>query len=116
MRKTIAAMMAQGMSLEDIHNQMEEIFNEEYKKREQEQKEKEIAAARERAIAAMTDYIIAVWDGEPAYPVIYADVAIELDNFAAKFGKDNFTIANSEEADRALMQFLFDMGLIQHVE
>lgn len=107
MQKTIAEMMKQGKTLEDIHNEVEKIFK-------QEQKEKEIAAARERAIAAMTDYIIAVWDGEPGIPVIYADVAIELDNFAAKFGEDNDE--EIDKADRALMDFLFDMGLIKHVE
>lgn len=57
MRKTIAAMMAQGMSLEDIHMQMEQILNEEYNKREQEQKELEIAAARNRAARAFIDYV-----------------------------------------------------------
>lgn len=57
MRKTIAAMMAQGMSLEDIHMQMEQILNEEYNKREQEQKELEIAAARDRVSHAFIDYL-----------------------------------------------------------
>ena len=57
MRKTIAGLMAQGMSLEDIHMQMEEIFNEEYKKREQEQKALEIAAARDRVACAFIDYL-----------------------------------------------------------
>lgn len=60
MRKTIAGLMAQGMSLEDIHMQMEEIFNEEYKKREQEQKALEIAAMRDRAACALVDYMNAV--------------------------------------------------------
>lgn len=57
MRKTIAGLMAQGMSLEEIHKQMEQILNEEYQKREQEQKELEIAAMRDRAARAFVDYV-----------------------------------------------------------
>ena len=121
MRKTIATMMAQGMSLEDIHKQIEEIFNEEYKKREQEQKEMEIAAARDRAAHALVDYLSLAMDEylenkldvEEASAILEEVVAgsrMELDimkTFGTLTKKSN---AGKKNEDEVLRKFLQSLG------
>lgn len=103
MKRTIAELINQGMSAEDIHKEVDRVF-------QQEQKEKEIAAAREKAITAITDYIIAVWDERPTYPILYEDIGIELDNFAAKFGVSEEKQSVDMDSDEAIRKFLMDIG------
>lgn len=104
MKKTIAELINQGVSAEDIHKEVDRVFK-------QEQKEKEIAAAREKAITAITDYIIAVWDERPTYPILYEDIGIVLDNFAAKFGvNEEEEVETLMDSDKAIRKFLKDIG------
>lgn len=128
MRKTIAGLMAQGLSLEDIHMQMEEIFNEEYKKREQEQKALEIAAMRDRAACALVDYMNAVLGDILDEPIKTEGAAELLDEaieaarmkldlmqaFGAEIRKMPAPMrAINKDDDLALNDFLYDLGLIQ---
>ena len=117
MRKYIVEQMKQGKSLEDLHIEVEKMFNEEYNKREQEQKVREIAAVRERAVHAVMDYITAV-GGEANH----VDVTIALDELAAGFVDDEeedevmvkaYRNGKETDVDEALMNFLVDMGLVK---
>ena len=121
MRKTIAAMMAHGMSLEDIHKQIEEVLNEEYKKHEQEQKEMEIAAARDRAAHALVDYLsltmgdylenkIDIEEASDMLEEIVAEARMKLDimkTFGTLTKKSN---AGEKNEDEVLRKFLQSLG------
>ena len=127
MRKAIAEMMKQGMTLEDIHMQMEEIFNEEYNKREA-----QIEAAFDRAAHAFTDYLNLVSDEEvsieevkvamaaaqmatatPAPRAKERECAAGLTRGVVKPRVEVFCNGvKDEEAEEALQKFLLDMGLI----
>lgn len=128
MKKTIAELMRQGMPLEDIHMMMEEAFNEAYKEREQEQKELERAALRDRAAHALTDYMNVVMadvldeeiDAEVAADLL--DEAIEqvrmkldiMQAFGAEIKKMPAPMrAVHKDDDEALYDFLYDLGLVQ---
>ena len=123
MRKTIAGLMAQGMSLEDIHMQMEEIFNEEYKKREQEQKAIEIAAARDRAAHAFVDYINLVLGDVLPEPADAETAAVMLDETTAATRmrleimaafdvpeKVEIKKVDADSDDEAIRKFLMGLG------
>lgn len=120
MRKTIAGLMAQGMSLEDIHKQMEEILNEEYKKREQEQKALEIAAARDRAAHALVDYLsltmgdyldeIDIEDAAHLLEEIVAGTRMKLDIMEAFCAPIKEFSAGAEDEDEVLRKFLQSLG------
>lgn len=150
MREYIVEQMNKGISLEDIHIAVEQMFNDEYNKRE-EQKRKEMEAhltnvALDRAAEATAEYFNTVtgsteFDAEE-FKVMLQDLAPKSQTIAkARAKMDESTKAErvadalaaargvmnprvevihskvkDEEADRALMQFLFDMGLIKHVE
>lgn len=126
MRKTIAEMMKQGMSLEDIHAQVEEIFREEHNK-----KEAQIEAAFDRAAHALTDYVNLVSDEEmsveemkvamsywqmqaaPAPETRAKESAARLTRGVTEPHVEVFCNAvRNEEAEKALQKFLLDMGLI----
>ena len=115
MREYIVEQMKQGRTLEDIHIAVERMFNEEYNKREREQKLKETVAVRERAVHAVMDYITAL--GGKADHI---GVTIALDELAAGFVDEEDEVVvkaykNGKETDvdEALMNFLVDMGLVK---
>ena len=134
MKKTIAELMRQGMPLEDIHMMMEEAFNEAYKEREQEQKELEIAAMRDRAATALVDYMNAVL-GDVLDEPIETEGAAELLDEAIEAPRMKLDIMKAFDAavkrtmpaplrdgrhkqitasdDEALYDFLYDLGLVQ---
>ena len=138
MREYIVEQMKQGKSLEEIHMEVEQMFNEEYNKREKEieQKVAQIEAAFDRAAQAMTDYLT-LMTGQHAdvEEVKQAMAFAEVKCFHAPIkamatkAKENAAVApkepvvevikaktNDEEADKALMQFLMDMGLVKLVD
>lgn len=140
MREYIVEQMKQGKSLEEIHMEVEQMFNEEYNKREKEieQKVAQIEAAFDRAAQAMADYLT-LMTGQPAdvEEVKQAMAFAEVKCFHAPIkamatkakAKEDAAVApkepvvevikaktNDEEADKALMQFLMDMGLIKLVD
>ena len=115
MREYIVEQMKQGRTLEDIHIAVERMFNEEYNKREREQKLKETVAVRERAVHAVMDYITAL--GGKADHI---GVTIALDELAAGFVDEEdddevvvkaYKNGKETDVDEALMNFLVDMGL-----
>ena len=116
MREYIVEQMNKGVSLEDLHIAVERMFNEEYKKREQEQKERQAAAACDRAVHAVMDYITAV--GGAANLI---DVTVALDNLVADFVNEEepevmikaYKNGKETDVDEALMNFLVDMGLVK---
>ena len=119
MREYIVEQMNKGMSLEDLHIAVEKMFNEEYNKREQEQKERKVAAVRKRAVYAVMDYIKAVFEGKLDCEVTFTDVSIMVDNLAAEYAPEEepevmvkaYKNGKETEVDEALMNFLVDMGL-----
>lgn len=138
MREYIVEQMKQGKSLEEIHMEVEQMFNEEYNKREKEieQKVAQIEAAFDRAAQAMADYLT-LMTGQSAdvEEVKQAMAFAEVKCFHAPIkamatkAKENAAVApkepvvevikaktNDEEADKALMQFLMDMGLVKLVD
>ena len=136
MREYIVEQMKQGKSLEEIHMEVEQMFNEEYNKREEEIKQKlaQIEAAFDRAAQAMADYLT-LMTGQPAdveavkQAMTFAEVKCFHAPMKATKAKKDAAAApkepvvevikaktNDEEADRALMQFLMDMGLIKLVD
>jgi hypothetical protein len=68
MRKFIVEQMNKGVSLEDLHNAVEKMFNEEYNKREAEkletQKRAAQGAALKRAARATADYFNSMLERE----------------------------------------------------
>jgi hypothetical protein len=128
MKKTIAELMRQGMPLDEIHAMMEEAFNEAYKEREQEQKDMEIAAMRDRAARALVDYMNAVLGDILDEPIETEGAAELLDEaieatrmkldimraFGAEIKKMPAPMrAVHKDDDEALNDFLYDLGLIQ---
>ncbi len=135
MKKTIAELMRQGMPLEDIHLMMEEAFNEAYKEREQEQKELEIAATRDRAAHALVDYMNMTMADVLDEPIDVEGAADLLDEaveatrmkldimraFGAEIKKMPAPMRDgrsgqmkiSTDEDEALFNFLYDLGLVQ---
>ena len=121
MRKYIVEQMNKGVSLEDLHIAVEKMFNEEYNKREQEQRQKRIAAVRERAVCAVMDYINAVFEDNLDCEVTFTDVSIMVDEIAAEYAPEEeneedvvvkaFRNGKETDVDEALMNFLVDMGL-----
>lgn len=146
MREYIIEQMNKGVSLEDIHIAVEQMFNEEYNKRE-EMKAHLTNVALDRAAKATAEYFNTVtglteFDAEE-FKVMLQDLVTQAqiitkarvkmdestkaenvaDALAAARGVANPRVEvtyngvkDEEEADRALMQFLFDLGLIKHVE
>ena len=117
MREYIVEQMKQGRTLEDIHIAVERMFNEEYNKREREQKVKEVVAVRDRAVHAVMDYITAIGGKSN-----HVDVTIALDDLATEFVDEEeedevvvkaYRNGKETEVDEALMNFLVDMGLVK---
>lgn len=141
MREYIIEQMNKGVSLEDIHIAVEQMFNEEYNKRK-EMKAHLTNVALDRAAEATAEYFNTVTGltefGAEEFKVMLQDLATQAQIITkAKVKMDESTkaervaargvanprvevtyngVKDEEEADRALMQFLFDLGLIKHVE
>ena len=127
MRNYIVEQMSKGVSLEDIHIEVERMFNEEYNKREREQKEAQIEAAFDRAAQAFTDYLNLI--GEEGLDVDTVKIALrmaEMSTYGRTKAKECAAVRpmmprvevikaedNSDADDEVLMKFLSDMGLIR---
>ena len=134
MKKTIAELMKQGIDLETIHLMAEDAYNELHKEREQEKKEKEVAAMRERAAVALVDYMNAVL-GDILDEPIETEGAAELLDEAIEATRMKLDIMKAFDAavkrtmpaplrdvrngqitasdDEALHDFLYNLGLVQ---
>lgn len=125
MREYIVEQMKQGRTLEDIHIAVEKMFNEEYNKRERIERERKIAAAFDRAAKAMTDYLRLVGDPDIEEETVRAAMAMaETVTFDEDEEEDEIPHGafikvkpdELDEEDKALFQFLLDMGLIKPVK
>ena len=120
MKKYIAEQMNKGVSLEDIHIQVEEMFNEEYKKREAEQEKAkrfaEVNAALDRASTAIVDFMNG-YVGEEVLTVeecrdALKDTAIKIKMMNKCAEKITVKVDNDED-EQKLVDFLASLGLIQ---
>lgn len=123
MKKYIAEQMNKGVSLEDIHIQVEEMFNEEYKKREAEQAAKaqvkrlaEVTAALDRASVAVVDFING-YVGEEVMTVeeckdTLKDTAVKI-KMMNKCAEKIAVKVDNDEDEQKLVDFLASLGLIQ---
>ena len=116
MRKYIAEQMNKGTSLEDIHIQVEKMFNEEYKSREEKQLRLQQAAKLDRATLAVVDYLNS-YIGEEVLTVENCKDALRSTAEKIKFMKkisDSFVIESDEDEDaERLANFLVNLGLIK---
>lgn len=122
MRKHIIALMNEGIPLEEIHIEVEKIFNEEYKKREAEQERAKrfatVNAALDRASVAVVDFMNG-YVGEEVLTVKECRSALRDTAVKVKMAMDMenaVTQPADEEIDvdkEKLMDFLVSMGLIQ---
>lgn len=118
MKKYIAEQMSKGVSLEDIHIQVEQMFNEEYKKREEEQERAkrfaEVNAALDRASAAVVDFMNS-YVGEEVITVEECRSALRDTAMKVKFMVDmeNAVIQPADEDEEKLKEFLVSLGLIK---
>lgn len=122
MKKYIVEQMDKGVSIEDIHIQVEKIFNEEYKKREVEQerakRQAAMNAALDRASAAVVDFMNS-YVGEEVITVdecrdalketaIRVKMAVDMENAVTQPADEDVDVDKEK-----LMDFLVSMGLIQ---
>ena len=116
MRKYIAEQMNKGVSLEDIHIQVEKMFNEEYKSREEKQLKLQQAAKLSRATLAVVDYINS-YIGEEVLTVEDCEDALHSTAEKIKYMKqitNSFVIESNEDEDaESLANFLAKLGLIK---
>lgn len=116
MKKYIAEQMNKGVSLEDIHIQVEKMFNEEYKAREEKQLKLQQTAKLDRATLAVADYINSCIGEEV---ITISDCKDALRSTVEKIGyikhvADNFIIESDEDEDaERLANFLVNLGLIK---
>lgn len=120
MKKYIAEQMNKGVSLEEIHIEVEKMFNEEYKKREAEQEKTkrfaEVNAALDRASVAVVDFING-YVGEEVMTVeeckdTLKDTAVKIKMMNKCAEKITIKVDNDED-EQKLVDFLASMGLIQ---
>ena len=120
MRKHIIALMNEGIPLEEIHVEVEKIFNEEYKKREAEQerakRQSEMNAALDRASSAVVDFING-YVGEEVLTVkecrsALRDTAVKV-KMMTKCAEKITVKVDEDEDEEKLVDFLVSMGLIQ---
>ena len=122
MKKHIVALMNEGISLDQIQSEVEKIFNEEYKKREEEQEKAkrfaEVNAALDRASAAVVDFING-YVGEEVMTVeeckdTLKDTAVKIKMTMAMEKAVTQPAEDKIDLDeQKLMDFLVSMGLIQ---
>ena len=122
MRKHIIALMNEGIPLEEIHIEVEKIFNEEYKKREAEQERAKryaaMNAALDRASAAVADFmngyvgeeVLAVDECRDALKetAVKVKMAMDMENAVTQPADENIDVD-----EQKLVDFLVSMGLIQ---
>lgn len=120
MKKYIAEQMNKGVSLEDIHIQVEKMFNEEYKKREAEQEKAKrfaaVNAALDRASIAVVDFINC-YVGKEMMTVedckdTLKDTAVKI-KMMADCAEEITVKVDNDEDEQKLVDFLVSMGLIQ---
>lgn len=122
MRKHIIALMNEGIPLEEIHIEVEKIFNEEYKKREAEQERAKrhaaVNTALDRASAAVVDFMNS-YVGEEVITVkecrsalrdtaVKVKMAVDMENAVTQPANEDIDVD-----EQKLVDFLVDMGLIQ---
>lgn len=120
MKKYITEQMNKGVSLEDIHIQVEKMFNEEYKKREAEQavakakRHAEMNAVLDRASSAVVDFMNS-YVGEEVITVKECRSALKETAIKVKMAVDmeNAVTQPADKDEEKLMDFLVSMGLIQ---
>lgn len=118
MKKYIVEQMDKGVSIEDIHIQVEKIFNEEYKKREVEQERAKryaaMNAALDRASIAVVDFMNS-YVGEEVITQSECKSALKETAIKVKMAIDmeNAVTQPADEDEEKLMDFLVNMGLIQ---
>lgn len=122
MKKYIAEQMNKGVSLEDIHIQVEKMFNEEYKKREAEQERAKrhaaMNAALDRASSAVVDFMNSYVGEEVITPgecksalketAIKVKMAMDMEKAVTQPADEDIDVD-----EQKLMDFLVSMGLIQ---
>ena len=143
MNEYIAEQIDKGVSLSDMVKELEKIYhNENVKKQKQEKHIAEINASLERAAVATADYFNTVTGSAEFKPEMFEIMLKELsasaqnmvnvrtktrakekENAAAQTrGVMNPRVeiihneVEDKDAEDTLMQFLFDMGLIKHVD
>ena len=119
MKKHIVTLMNEGISLDQIQSEVEKIFNEEYKKREEEQEKAkrfaEVNAALDRASAAVVDFINS-YVGEEVMTVeeckdTLKDTAVKIKMINKCAEKITVKVDNDED-EQKLVDFLTSLGLI----
>ena len=122
MRKHIIALMNEGIPLEEIHVEVEKIFNEEYKKREAEQEKAKrfaaVNAALDRASTAIVDFmnnyvgeeVITVEECKEALKetAIRVKMAVDMEKAVTQPADENIDVD-----EQKLVDFLASLGLIQ---
>ncbi len=118
MRKHIVELMNQGVTLEQLHIEVEKMFNEEYKKREAEQerakRHAEMKAALDRASVAVVDFMNG-YVGEEVITVKECRDALKETAIKVKMAMDmeNAVTQPADADEQKLVDFLVSMGLIQ---
>lgn len=118
MRKHIIALMNEGIPLEEIHIEVEKIFNEEYKKREAEQERAKrhaaMNAALDRASVAVVDFMNS-YVGEEVITPGECKSALKETAIKIKMAMDmeKAVTQPADEDEQKLVDFLANLGLIQ---
>lgn len=118
MRNHIIELMDKGMTLEQVHIEVEKMFNEEYKKREIDQerarRRAEMLAALDRASVAVVDFMNG-YVGEEVITVDECKDALKETAFKVRMAMNMEKAApqSVNEDEQKLMDFLAGMGLIQ---
>ena len=141
MNEYIAEQIDKGVSLSDMVKELEKIYhNENVKKQKQEKHIAEINASLERAAVATADYFNTVTGSAEFKPEMFEIMLKELSASAQNMinvrtkAKEKesaaavtrgimnprveiiHNVVEDKDAVDTLMQFLFDMGLIKHVD
>ena len=141
MNEYIAEQIDKGVSLSDMVKELEKVYhNENVKKQKQEKHIAEINASLERAAVATADYFNTVTGSAEFKPemfeIMWKELSASAQNMVnvrtkAKEMKDAAAVTRGvmnprveiihnevedKDAEDTLMQFLFDMGLIKHVD
>jgi hypothetical protein len=141
MNEYIAEQIDRGVSLSDMVKELEKVYhNENVKKQKQEKHIAEINASLERAAAATADYFNTITESTEFDAEMFKEMLTELANSAQVFAKAKTKAkevknaaaqtrgvmnpsveivhnrVEDKDAEDTLMQFLFDMGLIKHVD
>jgi uncharacterized protein YutE (UPF0331/DUF86 family) len=124
MKKFIVEQMNKGMSLEEIHAAVEQMFNEEREKKEEEKRQKMQAEARrvalETAAQATTDYFnlilkrdaYKVEDFKEMLEMLTKDIEKVESAFGLKQGNATQTKVVRNGDEEALAKFLKEIGVL----